>query len=191
VSRKIDPGRINPVFSVGNPRAIRFFSKTSNSLKITRDIGKLEFGLVSLLTDKNCCFSSNVRSGTSPEVRKPVNQDEWIPCILEPAGSTKEYRKNWARLTRLGGLIQKIYEVDTLACPKCQGAMKVLSFIQDSEIIKKILKPFDLWDLRKPLSKANAPSEDIAPHLSSSDCQLPPFYDYLHVDEQYPEDFSV
>ena len=137
MSRKIDPGRINPVFSVGNPWAIRFFSKTSNSLKITRDIRKLEFSPVSLLTDKICCFSSNVRSGNSPEVRKPVNQDEWIPCILEPGESTKEYIKNWARLTRLGGLTQKIYEVDPLACPKCQGAMKVLSFIQDSEIIKR------------------------------------------------------
>jgi hypothetical protein len=34
--------------------------------------------------------------------RKKQNQDEWIPCILEPEGSFKEYRKNWARL------IQKI-----------------------------------------------------------------------------------
>jgi hypothetical protein len=30
--------------------------------------------------------------------RKRQNQDEWIPCILEPEGSSKEYRKNWARL---------------------------------------------------------------------------------------------
>jgi hypothetical protein len=36
--------------------------------------------------------------------RKKQNQDEWIPCILEPEGSSKEYRKNCARL------IQKIYE---------------------------------------------------------------------------------
>jgi hypothetical protein len=43
--------------------------------------------------------------------RKRLNQDEWIPCILEPERSSKEYRKNWTRL------IQKIYEVDPLTCP--------------------------------------------------------------------------
>jgi len=32
-------------------------------------------------------------------------------------------RKAWARL------IQKIYEVDPLTCPKCKGAMKIISFI--------------------------------------------------------------
>jgi hypothetical protein len=52
-------------------------------------------------------YYSNVSRGR----RKRQNQDEWIPCILEPEGSSKEYRKNWARL------IQKIYEVDPLTCP--------------------------------------------------------------------------
>ena len=34
--------------------------------------------------------------------RRKENQDEWIPCILEPDGSSKESRKNWARLVRNG-----------------------------------------------------------------------------------------
>jgi hypothetical protein len=55
-------------------------------------------------------YYSNVSRGK----RKKQNQDEWIPYILEPVGSSKEYRKNWARL------IQKIYEVDPLTCAKCQ-----------------------------------------------------------------------
>jgi hypothetical protein len=50
----------------------------------------------------------------------------------------KEYRKNWSRL------IQKIYEVDPLTCPKCQGRMKIISFIEDEEVIKKILKHLGL-----------------------------------------------
>jgi hypothetical protein len=48
-------------------------------------------------------YYSNVSRGK----RKKQNQYEWIPCILEPEGSPKEYRKNWARL------IQKIG-----ACPR-------------------------------------------------------------------------
>jgi len=55
-------------------------------------------------------FYSNVSRGK----RKKQDQDGLIPSILEPDGSSKEYRKNWARL------IQKIYEVDPLTCPKCQ-----------------------------------------------------------------------
>jgi hypothetical protein len=85
-------------------------------------------------------------------------------------------------------LIQKIYEVDPLTCAKCGGRMKILSFIEDPEIIKKILKHLDLWDLKsKPLPRANAPPNNIEPHLDYSDSQLPPSYDYLYVDEQYPE----
>jgi len=48
-----------------------------------------------------------------------------------PQGSSKEYRKNWSRR------IQKIYEVDPITCPKCQGRMKIISFIEDKEVIKK------------------------------------------------------
>ena len=56
-------------------------------------------------------FYSNVARGK----RKKNDQDELIPSILEQDGSTKEYKRNWARL------IQKIYEVDPLTCPKCSG----------------------------------------------------------------------
>ena len=78
------------------------------------------------------------------------DQDELIPSILEPVedpdfsgdGTSKEYRKNWARL------IQKIYEVDPLTCPKCKGRMRILAFIEDEEVIKKILKHLGLWDIK-------------------------------------------
>jgi len=45
--------------------------------------------------------------------------------------TAKERRKNWARL------IQKLYEVDTLECPKCSGKMKVISVIEDQDVIKR------------------------------------------------------
>ena len=50
-------------------------------------------------------------------------RDEGVPCILEADKSSKEYRKNWARL------VQKIYEVDPLTCPKCGGIMRIISSI--------------------------------------------------------------
>lgn len=52
--------------------------------------------------------------------------------------TAKTFRKNWARL------IQKIYEVDPLVCPKCSGTMKVIAFIERPDVIKKILKHLGL-----------------------------------------------
>ncbi|HPJ66524.1 MAG TPA: transposase [Desulfobacteraceae bacterium] len=81
-------------------------------------------------------YYSNVSRGK----RKIQDKDDAIPSILEPQGSFRESRKNWARL------IQKIYEIDPLTCPKCSGAMKVISVIENEDVIKKILKHLGLWE---------------------------------------------
>ncbi|MFH1991566.1 MAG: hypothetical protein ABIK98_04055 [Pseudomonadota bacterium] len=54
--------------------------------------------------------------------------DDQIPYILEPELTDKAFRKNWARL------IQKVYEVDPLTCPKCQGSMRVIAFIKNKGV---------------------------------------------------------
>ena len=46
---------------------------------------------------------------------------------------TKGANKSWARL------IKKIYEVDPLICPKCGGQMRIIAFIEDYKVVKKIL----------------------------------------------------
>jgi hypothetical protein len=53
-------------------------------------------------------YYSNVSRGK----RRQGGLDDAIPCIIEPQGNEKVFRKSWARL------IQKIYEVDPLVCPK-------------------------------------------------------------------------
>ncbi len=41
---------------------------------------------------------------------------------------------------------------------KCSGSMRIISFIEDEVLVKKILKHLDLWDIkRKPPPRANAP----------------------------------
>jgi hypothetical protein len=93
-------------------------------------------------------YYSNVSRGN----RKKQNQDEWIPCILESDESSKERRKNWARL------IQKIFEVDILTCPECSRKMKIISVIKDQDIVKKIPKYLALWVVKtRPKSKAARP----------------------------------
>ena len=63
-------------------------------------------------------YYSNVSRGK----RNKQNQDGLIPCILEADVSKKRCQKNWARL------IRKIYEVDPLVCPKCNGQMRITGF---------------------------------------------------------------
>lgn len=51
-----------------------------------------------------------------------------------------------------------------LTCAKCQGKMNVISFIQDTEIIKKILKHMGLWNMKArqpPLANAPPPNVQI------------------------------
>ena len=90
-------------------------------------------------------YYSNVSRGK----RKKIDQDGLTPSIMEPDGSSREHKRNWARL------IQKIYEVDPLTCPKCASRMRVISVIEQPEIIKKILKHLGLWEVKaRPLSEA-------------------------------------
>lgn len=81
-------------------------------------------------------------SNKSRGMRKKAGTDDIIPAVMPNDLSSKESRQNWARL------IQKIYEVDPLVCPKCQGPMKIIAFIEELDIIEKILRHLDLWDVR-------------------------------------------
>ncbi|WP_232367212.1 hypothetical protein [Desulfocicer vacuolatum] len=68
--------------------------------------------------------------------------DDSIPAVMPNEMTSKESRQNWARL------IQKIYEVDPLICPKCWGQMYIISFIEELDIIETILRHLGLWDIR-------------------------------------------
>jgi hypothetical protein len=54
-------------------------------------------------------------------MRKKADIDDQVPALAESAVSSVAFRRNWARL------IQKIYQIDPLLCPKCQGLMKIIS----------------------------------------------------------------
>jgi hypothetical protein len=65
-------------------------------------------------------------------------------------------------------LIQKIYEVDSLACPRCQGKMSIISFIENEELMRRILEHFGLWLVKRiPQPRANAPPVQIPKILAT------------------------
>ncbi len=44
--------------------------------------------------------------------------------------------------------IKKVWEVDPLKCTHCQGEMKIISFINEPDVIRKILEHLDLWNIQ-------------------------------------------
>jgi len=48
--------------------------------------------------------------------------------------TNKASRRSWARL------IQKVYEVDPLICPKCGSKMKIIAVVTDPSEVNKILE---------------------------------------------------
>jgi hypothetical protein len=103
------------------------------------------------------CFNTMVptvlRFAGSPRGKRKETKDDRVPCILKSDKSSKEYPKNWARL------IQKIYQVDPLTCPKCRGPMQIIRFIEDRQVIQTILKHLGLLAHQiKTLSQGPCPA---------------------------------
>ena len=76
-----------------------------------------------------------------------------VPYIIESDRAPAACRKSWARL------IQKIYEVDPLICPKCRGSMRIISSIEAREVIKSILASGS--SDQDPSAKAHAPPAHV------------------------------
>jgi len=54
---------------------------------------------------------------------------EVIEVVAPPV--SKDLKKRWSHF------IRKVYETDPLTCPKCEGEMRIISFIDQPEVIKK------------------------------------------------------
>jgi len=57
----------------------------------------------------------------------------------EPAANTRR-KAAWARL------MQKVYEVDPLACVNCGSNVRFSAFIDDVDVVERILKHLKVWD---------------------------------------------
>ena len=71
-------------------------------------------------------------------------------------------------------LLKKIWDVDALKCPKCGGKMKVISFIEQPSVIRRVLKHLDLW-------------EDPSPPPEPLELVCEPFADYVPWQDDVPE----
>jgi hypothetical protein len=56
-------------------------------------------------------------------------------------------------------LIKKVWEADPLLCPKCQREMRIVSLIDDRQVIERILRHLGLWQQGVRVSSARASPE--------------------------------
>lgn len=80
-----------------------------------------------------------VRKKVEAEKAEGLETSTPVHNLIENSLSRKTFRRNWARL------IKKIYHADPLLCTKCNGTMRIISFIEEEAAIKKILKHLNLW----------------------------------------------
>jgi hypothetical protein len=104
-------------------------------------------------------------------MRKKSINTEKVPALVHTEQGRKKFRQNWARL------IQKIYEVDPLICPKCNEEMRIIAFIEQPLIIKKILKHLGIWDTHNH-DPPQKPAERIRQVVYDDTYSQVPSFDY-------------
>lgn len=81
--------------------------------------------------------------------------------------------------------IKKIWEVDPLICKHCGSEIKIISFIYERKVIKKILKHLDLYKEYKPKRNRAPPSAgDVVERIIESYDDGWPDYEELFFDVQ-------
>ncbi len=83
-----------------------------------------------------------VYSNASRGKRKKEKSEEQPTEVTEvqPPPVSRELRRRWSHF------IRKVYETDPLVCPKCSGEMRIISFIDRRDVIRKILEHLGLWE---------------------------------------------
>lgn len=93
-------------------------------------------------------------SNKSRGLRNKKKQQENSTLISDKVINISSYVPSKVPSKQWRILIQKVWEVDPLECPSCGGEMKIISFIQEKDVIEKILRHLGLW------AKSMAATED-------------------------------
>ena len=102
---------------------------------------------------RQCVITDITATQHGEGLKKEENQPQFH--IIEDE-SPRGLNRSWARL------IQKIYEVDPLICPRCRSQMRIIAFIEDYKIVKKILDYLGIYESqrkRPPPKIESAPDE--------------------------------
>ncbi len=103
------------------------------------------------------------------EARCP-EEPEWSggperPCQREDDGADDD-KKSWLRPRRYyrwAELMQRVFEIDVLVCEHCGGRTRVLTFLTDPPLLRRILEHLGLSADPPPVAPARPPPEPELP----------------------------
>ena len=75
------------------------------------------------------------------------------PAGLRTSPRTTRQRLTWAEL------LKRVFAIDVLICPRCDGPRKLIALIHDGFVVRKILEHLGLPTEPPPLAPARAPPE--------------------------------
>jgi hypothetical protein len=108
-------------------------------------------------------FSARTR-GRRRKLAAAQQQEPNLKLPLPEAPSKKKASASWARL------IRKIYLVDPLECPKCQGPMRIIAFITKPTELKRICDNLGIPEYRAPPpltpSRKTSDAYEPLPHVA-------------------------
>jgi len=82
-----------------------------------------------------------------------IGKPEFVEVTPPPV--SKELKRRWSYF------IRKVYETDPLVCVKCSGEMRIISFIDQRDVIRKILEHLGLWEESHAPPDRDPPQKEI------------------------------
>jgi hypothetical protein len=78
-----------------------------------------------------------------------------------------------SRRIRWASLLQRVFEIDALRCPRCGSTLRLIAAIEDVAVARKILECLKLTARAPPLTSASAsepdlPQEDATGHFDQT-----------------------
>ena len=78
---------------------------------------------------------------------------------------------------RWAALLQRVFKIDALRCPRCGSTMRLIAAIEDPRVARKILECLMLPARAPPLASAAADTPDLGPDVDDWFFDQSPAYD--------------
>ncbi len=127
-----------------NKRNFQVFSPLEFIASITQHIPEPSFQLV-----RYYGWYSNRMRGDRKKQEKSNEKGEDTVASDQGVIDIRNYKSKRIPQLMWRECIKKIWEVDPLTCPKCTGEMKIISFIYQRKVIKKILTHLNIFKEKK------------------------------------------
>ena len=143
----------------GNKKNFEIFTAEEFIAAITQHIPDKSFQMA-----RYYGFYSNRSRGERNKADLSGTEDQPSPsCPQATVLGVSDYKPRRIPSRTWRELIKKIWEVDPLSCPRCHHEMKIISLINEAEVIERILRHLGLWKQQTAPSGRQAKAPEHGP----------------------------